>query len=455
MPARRYFGTDGIRGCLGESPITPEFVLRLGWAAGRVLSRTPQGSEVSGNAPILIGKDTRISGYMLESALESGLSAAGVDIRLLGPMPTPAIAYLARSIRARAGIVISASHNPYSDNGIKFFYGDGSKLSEETEAAIEAELDKPCRVVAPEQLGKASRIIDAPRRYMEFCKDLFHRSLYLDGIHLVVDCAHGATYQIAPLLFEELGAKVDPIGVSPDGFNINRQCGAAMPDALRGEMKRTGADLGIAFDGDGDRVTMVDGKGAVVDGDALLYILARARRERLNGAVVGTSMSSLSLEQALKKLDLALLRARVGDRYIAQLMSREALRLGGESSGHIIDLDYTTTSDGIVTALQILNIMGRTGRALGELQDGLSILPLQVVNLPLRRRIDVTGLPEVKEAVRAVENELGPNGRVLLRVSGTEAVLRILVEGPEAGQVQRLSAQISSAVNSALEHHSC
>ena len=440
---RRYFGTDGVRGKVGHFPITPEMIVRLGWAAGRVLAKD--------GGTVLVGKDTRISGYLLESALEAGLSAAGIDVRLVGPMPTPAIAYLTRSIRADAGIVISASHNRYPDNGIKFFGADGNKLSDDLEQAIEAELAQACTVVSPERLGKAKRMVDAPRRYIEYCKGLFRGGPDLRGLHIVLDCANGATYHIGPRLFEELGARVTALGVSPDGLNINKGCGATEPELLQRKVRTTGANLGIAFDGDGDRLVMVDEHGEVMDGDELLYIIASTCRDRLNGAVVGTVMSNLGLEAALRELDLRLHRVQVGDRYIAEALLKHGLRLGGETSGHIICLDYTTTGDGIVTAMQVLQSMLGADRCLCDLKAGMNKLPQRIVNVRLEEGMDAMSLPAaVHRAVHSAENELGDEGRVLLRPSGTEPLLRILVEGQHAAQVQRLAGRLAEAVGDAL-----
>ena len=440
---RRYFGTDGIRGRLGQPPITPEFVLQLGWAAGRVLTGGQHGA-------VLIGKDTRISGYLLESALEAGLSAAGADIYLLGPMPSPAIAYLTRSLRACAGIVISASHNPYRDNGIKFFQANGSKLPDEVEQEIEQQLALPCQVVSVERLGKATRVDDAPRRYIEFCKQLFNGGPRLDGLPVLVDCANGATYHIAPRLFEELGANVAVMGTNPDGFNINLDCGAVMPQALCTRVRESGAALGIAFDGDGDRVIMSDDKGAVVDGDELLYIIASARRAHLNGGVVGTVVSNLGLEQALSELDLRLHRTAVGDRHVSEYMNNHGLYLGGETSGHIIDLDYTNTGDGIVTALQVLSIIVSSGYSLAELKARMHKLPQCTHSVPLQQTLSMEQSSQIRQAEREISMELGQAGRVLIRPSGTEPVLRILVEGVDAQQVQTLTAQLAARISQLL-----
>jgi phosphoglucosamine mutase len=443
---RKYFGTDGIRGKVGVHPITPDFVMKLGWAAGRVLAP-------SGGGQVLIGKDTRISGYMFESSLEAGLSAAGVDILLLGPMPTPGIAYLTRTFRAQAGIVISASHNPYDDNGIKFFAGNGMKLPDEVEAAIEAEMEKPLKTVESSRLGKARRVTDADGRYIEFCKSTVSTGFSLEGMKIVVDCAHGATYDIAPNVFEELGAEVFSIGVDPNGLNINGDIGATRPEALQAEVLARSADVGIALDGDGDRVIMVDHRGEVVDGDELLFIIARERQKKkdLHGAVVGTQMSNLGLEHALRTLGLELKRAKVGDRYVMEMLQSGGWILGGESSGHIICLDITTTGDGIVSALQVLEAMMNTGQTLHALKSGMRKYPQKLINIRMRERLDICGLDTVKMAVRETEAELGDSGRVLLRPSGTEPLVRVMVEGADATQVERLAQSLAGAVGNALQ----
>ncbi|MCI0400782.1 MAG: phosphoglucosamine mutase [Gammaproteobacteria bacterium] len=442
---RTYFGTDGIRGKVGTPPITPEFVMKLGWAAGRVLAK-------GGGGRILIGKDTRISGYMFESALEAGLSAAGVDIRLLGPMPTPAVAYLTRTFHARAGIVISASHNPYHDNGIKFFSSDGTKLPDEVELQIEAELERPLKTVESSRLGKAERVEDAPGRYIEFCKRTIGPGINLNGLKIVVDCAHGATYHIAPNVFDELGAHVICIGVEPNGLNINDSRGATKPEALQAKVLDTGADLGIALDGDGDRAIMVDHNGDVVDGDEIMYIIAeaRCRNNSLTGAVVGTQMSNLGLEHAVRNLGLEFKRAKVGDRYIMEMLLEGGWTLGGETSGHIICLDLTTTGDGIVSALQVLAAMTCSGQPLNALKSGMSKYPQQLINVTIDKPVDIGRLASIQNAVREVETELGDDGRVLLRPSGTEPVVRIMVEGKDALQVDALANQLASLVKDAL-----
>lgn len=445
-PIRRYFGTDGIRGRVGRRPITPEFVMKLGWAAGKVLSQ-------AGGGCVLIGKDTRISGYMFESALEAGLSAAGVDILLLGPMPTPGIAYLTRTFRAQAGVVISASHNPYFDNGIKFFGPDGMKLPDAVEAVIEAELEQPLETVESAGLGKAHRVVDAAGRYIEFCKSTFGPGGHLTGFRLVVDCAHGATYNIAPSVFEELGAEVFAIGDDPDGLNINDHFGATHPEALQAEVLARGADLGVALDGDGDRVVMVDHRGEVVDGDELLFIIARDRQHKggLNGSVVGTQMSNLGLEHALRSLGLELRRANVGDRYVLEMMQSGGWTLGGESSGHIISLDLTTTGDGIVSALQVLASMLNSGETLNVLKGGMQKYPQRLVNVQLPQRLDVCGLPAVRAAVQEVESQMNRRGRVVLRSSGTEPLVRVMVEGPEMAEVEASAAWLAGVVEETVK----
>ena len=436
--SRKYFGTDGIRGRVGEDKITPEFLLKLGWATGRVFGQQA-GSKV------LIGKDTRISGYMLESALEAGLAASGVDIHLLGPMPTPAIAYLTRTLRAQAGIVISASHNPHYDNGIKFFSADGKKLPDEIEQAIELELDKDMSTVESEHLGKAFRVDDAAGRYIEFCKGSTPWETVFHGMKIVVDCANGATYHIAPHVFEELGAEVVAIGDKPDGLNINAGVGSTYIDNLQLEVVANGADLGVALDGDGDRVIMVDGDGEVLDGDDILYIIAQARQScgGLVGSVVGTVMTNLGLEHALADLGIGLERVQVGDRFIMEKLEAEGWVLGGEPSGHIICLDRTTTGDGIVSALQVLAEVVRSGKSLGELRKPVVKYPQELINVRLENGVDVMGSAVMQEAVQDAESELSDRGRVLLRPSGTEPLIRVMVEGSDQGQVKQLSAKLA------------
>lgn len=439
---KRYFGTDGIRGRVGEPPITADFVLKLGWAAGKVLGGR------SGSGQVLIGKDTRLSNYMFESAIEAGLSSAGLDIRLLGPMPTPAIAYLTRTLRANGGIVISASHNSHHDNGIKFFSADGFKLDDEVELAIEANIDKPLSTVDSASLGKASRLVDAPGRYIEFCKHSLPAGLSLQGLTLVVDCANGAAYQVAPAVFEELGARVIRRGNQPDGLNINVDCGSTHPKALQQAVLEHEADAGIALDGDGDRVIMVDQRGAVLDGDQLLWIIAqqRYRAGLLSGPVVGTQMSNLGLELALGKLQVEFLRARVGDRYVLEMLQANGGQLGGESSGHIVCLDRTTTGDGIVSALQVLGAAVHSGRSLRDLAQGMDKLPQHMVNVPIDRGSDPLADNRVTQAVRDLEKRMGKAGRVLLRPSGTEPLLRVMVEGEDADLVRASAVDLARAV---------
>ena len=438
---KRYFGTDGIRGKVGEAPITPEFILKLGWAIGRVMKR-------DGKDGILIGKDTRISGYMFESALQAGLSAAGVNISLLGPMPTPGIAYLTRTLHAQAGIVISASHNPFYDNGIKFFSSEGTKLPDELEFAIEDELDKPMVTSDSKHLGKAKRIVDAAGRYIEFCKSTIPSKIDLRGMKIVVDCAHGATYHIAPNVFKELGATVIAIGSEPNGLNINLDCGSTKPKMLQAAVIEHQADIGVALDGDGDRLIMVDHKGEEVDGDEILFIIADSRHKAgsLNGSVVGTVMSNLGLEHALQERGIGFERALVGDRYVMEVLKREGWMIGGESSGHILCLDRTSTGDGIVSALQVIAAMFENGNTLHELKSGMKKYPQHLVNVPADKSFDLSGSDVVNGAIRDVEAELADSGRVLLRPSGTEPVVRVMVEGVESSQVIRLANQLADVI---------
>ena len=450
MPAsKKYFGTDGIRGTVGRSPITPDFMLKLGWSAGRVFA-----NEGNGRNKIVIGKDTRISGYMFEAALEAGVTAAGVDIILTGPMPTPAIAYLTQTLRAQAGIVISASHNGFEDNGIKFFSSEGTKLPDTVELAIEKQLDKKLSTVSSQSIGKASRVSDAAGRYIEFCKSTVGPSLKLNGLNIVVDCAHGSTYHIAPAVFEELGAKVKAIGVSPDGLNINETSGSTSPEVLAATVKSEGADLGIAFDGDGDRVIMVDHLGDIVDGDEILYVIA-CDRQRQNigfGGVVGTAMSNLGLERGLDLLDIPFARATVGDRHVMQKLLQKGWKLGGESSGHIICLDITSTGDGIVSALQALAAVVNCNKPLSDLKNNMSKLPQSMVNVKVTNGdFDAVSNDNVRSAVSDVESRLGKNGRVLLRHSGTESVLRVMVEGEDPEIVKSLSKELSELVATEVE----
>ncbi|WP_133136489.1 phosphoglucosamine mutase [Legionella rowbothamii] len=450
MSQRKYFGTDGIRGHVGLSNINPEFVLKLGWAVGRVLANGHRKK-------VVIGKDTRVSGYMLESALEAGLSAAGVDVALLGPMPTPAIAYLTQTLRANAGIVISASHNLFEDNGIKFFSAEGGKIPDSVELAIEAELDKKMETVPSEQLGKATRINDATGRYIEFCKSTIPSMTRLSGLKIVVDCANGATYHIAPNVFAELGANVTAIGNKPDGFNINQDCGSTSPAHLIQKVLSTGADIGIGLDGDGDRVLLVDAKGNLIDGDQILYIIAKDRHERgvLHGGVVGTIMSNYGLEMAITELGIPFIRSNVGDRYVLEALRENNWKIGGETSGHIVCLDKTTTGDGIVAALQVLSIMVKQGKSLQELTGGISLLPQSLVNLKTTHASLLASNSEVIRVVKSLETSLQGEGRVLLRPSGTEPLLRVMVEGQDPSlvvqQARKLCDDISQ-IEKSLHH---
>ncbi|KAA8983651.1 phosphoglucosamine mutase [Halospina sp. K52047b] len=442
MGERRYFGTDGIRGEVGTHPISPDFILKLGWAAGRAFRREGQANTM------LIGKDTRLSGYMFESALEAGLSAAGMDVRLLGPMPTPAIAYLTRTFRAAAGIVISASHNPHHDNGIKFFSADGTKLDDALETRIEQWIDSELAVVPAGDLGKAARIDDAPGRYIEFCKSTVPGQFSLEGLHLVVDCAHGATYHVAPAVFRELGARVTAMGAEPDGLNINDGCGSTAPEAMRQRVLETGADLGIAFDGDGDRVIMVDQTGREVDGDELLYIIARERHDAggLDGGVVGTLMTNLGVELALGRRGIPFARAKVGDRYVMEELVNRRWQIGGEGSGHIVCRDRTTTGDGIVSALQVLVAMHQRECGLAELLSDVTRLPQETVNVRVGQRFNPDNYEGIQSAVRAAESELGERGRILLRASGTEPVIRVMAEGEDADHIGRVARELADVV---------
>ena len=442
---RKYFGTDGIRGLVGEFPITPDFMLKLGWAAGCVLM-----DRFSGPNMILIGKDTRISGYMFESALQAGLINAGVDVGLLGPMPTPGVAYLTRTFQAQAGIVISASHNSYVDNGIKFFSGNGTKLPDDIELLIEEQLEKP--MVTAERLGKARRITDASGRYIEFCKGTMPWGFNLQGLQIVLDCAHGATYNIAPSVFTELGAKVVPLFVEPNGTNINRSCGSTKPEALQEHVVEVGADLGIAFDGDGDRVIFVDHKGELVDGDELLYIVAAHQQQYGGGCegVAGTLMSNFGFELGLKELGVPVGRAKVGDRYVIEMMRDKGWSLGGENSGHIVCSNVTTTGDGIIAALQVLLAITTLGVPLHKAKKGMQKLPQTMINVHMAKRIDVNADATIQSAVAQIESRLAGTGRVLLRPSGTEPVVRVMVEGQNKNQVKELAQELASVVETVL-----
>ncbi|MFA0084245.1 phosphoglucosamine mutase [Vibrio sp. 10N.286.49.C2] len=441
MSQRRYFGTDGIRGKVGQYPITPDFVLKLGWAAGRVLAK-------QGTKKVIIGKDTRISGYMLESALEAGLSAAGLKAIFTGPLPTPAVAYLTQTFRAEAGIVISASHNPYYDNGIKFFSSEGTKLPDSIELAIEAELDKDIECVESSELGKASRLEDAAGRYIEFCKSTFPNEMDLSGIKIVIDCAHGATYKIAPSVFTELGADLIVMGAEPSGTNINDKVGATDVAALQARVVAEKAMLGLAFDGDGDRIIMVDHLGNKVDGDQIAYIIARdaLRRGELKGGVVGTLMTNLGMENGLKQLGIPFERAAVGDRYVMEMLLANDWRIGAENSGHVILLDKVTTGDAIVAGLQVLASVVDSKMSLNELASGMTLYPQVLINVRFSGDANPLTADAVTQAVAKVESELGEKGRVLLRKSGTEPLLRVMVEGEDDALVNQSAQYIADAV---------
>ncbi|WP_440053157.1 phosphoglucosamine mutase [Pseudoalteromonas sp. T1lg65] len=441
MTTRKYFGTDGVRGMVGEFPITPEFAMKLGWAAGKVLSER-------GTKKVIIGKDTRISGYLLETALEAGLIAAGINVILLGPMPTPAVAYLTQTFRAEAGIVISASHNPYHDNGIKFFAGDGKKLPDDVELAIEAKLDEPMTCVASEKLGKAKRLDSADGRYIEFCKGQFPRELSLEGVKVVLDCANGATYHIAPNVMRELGAEVITTACEPNGVNINDKCGATHVEALKKAVLEHKADVGIAYDGDGDRVMMVDHDGHVFDGDDIVYIIACQAHVQgtLGGGVVGTVMSNMGLENALKSKGISFERSKVGDRYVMELLMKNGWKIGGESSGHVLNLELISTGDGIVSSLQVLAAMVAQNKTLKDLGEGFTKYPMKMINVRYRAGSDPTEAQEVKAVVAEVEEKLAGKGRVLLRKSGTEPVVRVMVEAQQQKQVLDYAQKIAEVV---------
>jgi phosphoglucosamine mutase len=452
--SRKYFGTDGVRGRVGSGPITPDFVLRLGYAAGTTLvsrEQLPAGEHPT----VLIGKDTRISGYMLEAALEAGFAAAGVNVMLCGPMPTPAIAYLTRALRLQAGVVISASHNPFDDNGIKFFSAQGTKLPDAVELEIEARLEQPMGCMMSAKLGKAQRIDDAAGRYIEFCKASFPFDLDLRGMRIVVDCAHGACYHVAPAVFHELGAEVVSIGVAPNGLNINDNVGATAPAALCRAVLDHRADLGIALDGDGDRLLMVDAAGHTYDGDELIYIIARHRlRQGPVSGVVGTQMSNLGFEHALSRLGIAFARAKVGDRYVLELLQEKGWLLGGENSGHILCLDRHSTGDGIVSALQVLAALRGTNETLAAACADLALYPQRLINVEMPAGFDWKACVSIAESVKSVESTLSGRGRVLLRPSGTEPLLRVMVEGPEEKEVVDLAENIASVVRGAFESRS-
>ncbi len=446
MFLKKYFGTDGIRGRVGEHPITPEFILKLGWAVGRVL-----GTRGSGENKILVGKDTRVSGYMFESALEAGLSSAGVNVHLLGPLPTPGIAYLTHKLNARAGIVISASHNAFQDNGIKFFSHDGIKLSDQVEMEIEAELEKEQDVVEPHLLGKASRVVTASDDYIKFCKETISDRLVFDDLKVVVDCAHGASYLVAPKLLSDIGCDVVAIGNEPNGFNINDGFGSTNPDALRRTVLMEGADIGIALDGDGDRVIMVDENGAVVGGDELIFVIACFRQKlgQLRGAIVGTTMSNLGLEEAVRDIGLGFERSGVGDRCVLEKLRNGGWSLGGEPSGHIICHDLTTTGDGLRSALQVMQAMVDSGSSLSELKAPVKKVPQVLINVPVKEGFFVENSPEIKASIESMSNLLGTSGRVFLRASGTESVIRIMIEGPDEQRIRLLASKLAEVVKSA------
>ncbi|HWW99776.1 phosphoglucosamine mutase [Collimonas sp.] len=441
---RKYFGTDGVRGRVGVAPITPDFVMKLGYAAGKVLAQAKAGG---GKPTVLIGKDTRVSGYMLEAALEAGFAAAGVDVMLAGPMPTPAIAYLTRALRLAAGVVISASHNPYEDNGIKFFSAQGNKLPDAVETAIEAALELPMDCVASDKLGKARRLDDAAGRYIEFCKSTFPNELDLRGLTIVVDSAHGAAYHIAPHVFHELGAEVIAIGNQPNGFNINDGFGATAPDALSLAVRANRADIGIALDGDADRLLMVDASGRIYNGDELLYVMVKDRMK--TGAVkgaVGTLMTNMALEVAFRQMGVEFARAKVGDRYVLEVMKERGWNLGGEGSGHLLCLDKHTTGDGIVSALQVLSALKRDGETLAELTADITLYPQTLINVKVSAGFDWQKNPAMVAEKEAVERELGDNGRVLIRASGTEPLIRVMVEAKSAELAQAMARRIADKV---------
>ncbi len=450
---RRYFGTDGVRGRVGKLPITPDFVMRLGYAAGKVLA-SDRSVLLPGQHPaVLIGKDTRISGYMLESALTAGLTAAGVHVNLTGPLPTPAIAYLTRALRLQAGVVISASHNPFEDNGIKFFSGSGQKLPDAVEHEIEAMLDREIETAPSSELGRARRIDDAAARYIEFCKSSFPFDQDLRGMKLVVDCAHGATYHVAPHVFHELGAEVIAIGAEPNGLNINHECGATHTAALSAAVKQHQADFGIALDGDGDRLMMADRDGRIFDGDQLVYVIARHRKQagRMKGGVVGTLMTNLGMEHALARQDIPFARARVGDRYVLEMLQERSWQLGGEASGHILCLDKHSTGDGIISALQVMHALKDSSTTLAEFTRDLILYPQVLINVPVAKRIDLVAASPVKEAERKAKADMGDDGRIVLRPSGTEPLIRVMVESASESQARKWAEHIAESVKIAAE----
>jgi len=444
--AREFFGTDGIRGRVGQHPMTAQVVMKLGWAAGKVLAS-------KGNKEVLIGKDTRVSGYLFESALEAGLASAGINSRMLGPMPTPAVAYLTSTFRAAAGIVISASHNPFHDNGLKFFSTDGSKLPDDVELEIEAMMKQEMTTVDSADLGRARRVDDAAGRYIEFCKSTFPSHLRLDNMKIVVDTANGAAYHIAREVFDELGANVVSVGADPNGLNINKECGATAPDNLRAHVLLERADLGIALDGDGDRLIMVDHRGEIVDGDEIIYVLAKAQHAAgtLQGGVAGKLMTNLALEHSFGEMGIEFARAGVGDRYVMSLLKERGWQLGGENSGHIICLDRVTTGDAIVAALAVLAVMREGGESLSRLRAGMQLYPQVLLNVPVKNRVNPDENDQIQQAVKQAEDELGANGRILLRPSGTEPLIRVMVEGKVADDVQRICERVAGVVKDALD----
>lgn len=448
---KKYFGTDGIRGRVGDTPITPEFVMHLGYSAGKVLASEDRYLSKDKRPAVLIGKDTRISGYMLESALQAGLSAAGVDVLLTGPMPTPAVAYLTCALRLQAGIVISASHNPFEDNGIKFFSASGNKLSDTTENKIEMGLDAPITSMTSAQLGRARRVNDASGRYIEFCKSTFPYHLDLRGMRIVVDCAHGATYHIAGHVLHELGADVVVIGAQPDGLNINQKCGATHSTTIQKAVRQHHADIGIALDGDGDRMIMADKNSVLYDGDQLLYIIARHRQQKglLKGGVVGTLMTNLAIENGFNKLGIPFARANVGDRHVLELIQKKSWELGGEGSGHIICVDKHTTGDGIISALQILHAIRSSNKTLAELSRGVTLYPQQLINVKVQKGFDFHAITSIKAAQTKAKRDLGDQGRILLRASGTEPLVRVMVEGKSKQKVKYWVEYISNTLRKA------
>jgi phosphoglucosamine mutase len=449
--ARKYFGTDGIRGRVGKAPITPEFVMHLGYAAGKVLASDRSGLSAEENPTVLIGKDTRISGYMLETALQAGLMAAGVNVQVTGPLPTPAVAYLTRALRLQAGVVISASHNPFEDNGIKFFSASGQKLPDETELAIESLLEHSLDTVPARQLGRARRIDDAAARYIEFCKSTFPFDKDLRGLRIVVDCAHGATYHVAPHVLHELGAEVIPVGVSPNGFNINLECGATHTGSLTAAVMQHRADFGISLDGDGDRLMMADRDGRIFDGDQLVYAIARHRTQSgyMKGGVVGTLMTNLGMEHALGRMKIPFVRAKVGDRYVLELLQQNGWQLGGETSGHILCLDKHTTGDGIISALQVLHALRDSSTSLAEYTRDLVLYPQVMINVPIARRIDLAATSSVREAEEKAKADMGEEGRIVLRPSGTEPLIRVMVESASESQARKWAEHIAESVKMA------